>query len=106
MQIIEGAMTITLGVLSIYFVIDFPEKNNFLTEAETNLILRRIEADRGDSVPDEITAARVWLHLLDWKIWVFGGYFLPGAVFASLRPDCFWTDKVLCLWHKGWPLTL
>jgi hypothetical protein len=69
----EGLITMILGISSFFLITDFPEKNKFLTTAQTKFIMRRIEEDRGDSVPDTITAAKVWMHLTDWKIWVFGG---------------------------------
>lgn len=70
--IIQGAMSLFVGILSYFFIADFPEKNNFLTSAQTAFVLKRIEEDRGDSVPDPLTASKVWLHLKDWKIWVIG----------------------------------
>jgi hypothetical protein len=71
-QIVEGAMTVLAGVLVFCFVVDFPDKNNFLTQMETEIILKRVEDDRGDSVPDKQTAKKVLQHLCDWKVWIFG----------------------------------
>lgn len=36
------------------------------------MILDRVEADRGDSVPDELTRAKFFSHLKDPLLWAFG----------------------------------
>ena len=38
------------------------------------MILDRVEADRKDSVPDEVTFAKVTAVLLDPISWAFGAY--------------------------------
>lgn len=70
--IIEGALTIFLGIITFLYVPDFPDKNRFLTPEQTAVVLRRIEIDRGDSVPDVLTPAKIWFHLKDWSIWTYG----------------------------------
>ncbi|KAL4258761.1 MFS transporter superfamily protein, partial [Pleurotus pulmonarius] len=49
-QIIEGAITIALGLILFYALPDFPDKNTFLTPEQTAFVLKRVEDDRGDSV--------------------------------------------------------
>jgi hypothetical protein len=71
-QIIEGALTIVFGCVSWMFLPEFPDNNTFLTSEETEFILERIEKDRGDSLPDAITLRKVFEHLSDWKIWIYG----------------------------------
>jgi len=71
-QIVEGSITIFLGLLAYMFVTDFPEKNKFLTPAETQYALKRIEDDRGDSIPDPLTFRKVLKHMSDWTIWAYG----------------------------------
>lgn len=70
--IVEGALTVGLGLVSWHFVPDFPDQNKFLSTSETEAILSRVEKDRGDSLPDEFTTQKVLNHLSDWKIWAFG----------------------------------
>jgi hypothetical protein len=36
------------------------------------MILDRVEADRGDSIPDEMTRAKFIKHLTDPLVWAFG----------------------------------
>jgi hypothetical protein len=55
-----------------FLIPDFPEKNTFLTTEQTALVLKRIEDDRGDSVPDSVTFQKVKRHLSDWAIWTCG----------------------------------
>ncbi|KAJ7287182.1 major facilitator superfamily domain-containing protein [Mycena rebaudengoi] len=74
--IIEGAITLFLGVGSFFLLPDFPEKNKFLTPDQTALILERVEDDRGDSVPEEITFRKVMSHLGDWTLWAYGLMFM------------------------------
>lgn len=67
-------------------IIDFPDKATnpglilkkpFLTEAESRIVLARIDRDRGDAAVDKLTASKVLFHLRDWKIWEFAWmYFL------------------------------
>ncbi|KAF8891797.1 major facilitator superfamily domain-containing protein [Infundibulicybe gibba] len=74
--IIEGAITVFLGCLCFFFVPDFPDKNTFLTAEQTAMVLKRIEDDRGDSVPDKVTFRKVLTHLSDWTLWAYGIMFM------------------------------
>ncbi|KAL9712047.1 hypothetical protein Ac2012v2_005123 [Leucoagaricus gongylophorus] len=78
--IVEGAITIVFGVVSWFFIPDFPDQNTFLTSEETELVLERVERDRGDAVPDELTSRKIILHLCDWRMWVFGLMYFCATV--------------------------
>ncbi|KAG5637852.1 hypothetical protein H0H81_002991 [Sphagnurus paluster] len=78
--IIEGAITIALGLMTCFFIPDFPDQNRFLTSEQTALVLKRIEDDRGDSIPDSITREKVFKHLGDWTLWAYGMMFLCTSV--------------------------
>ncbi|ESK87307.1 high-affinity nicotinic acid transporter [Moniliophthora roreri MCA 2997] len=69
---IEGLITIGLGIIGYFLIPDFPDRNTFLSAAQTRFILKRIEEDRGDHVPDKITTKKVLYHLSDWTLWVYG----------------------------------
>lgn len=71
-QIVEGAITIAFGIIAWFFLPNFPDQNTFLTQGETNIILQRVEKDRGDSVPDALSMEKLCSHLLDWKPWTIG----------------------------------
>ncbi|KAL1745038.1 major facilitator superfamily domain-containing protein, partial [Schizophyllum fasciatum] len=77
--IIEGAITVLFGVVTWFFVPDFPDRNNFLTHAETAYVLTRIEEDRGDALPDSMSWAKTRKHLGDWRIWVYGLMYIAAT---------------------------
>ena len=70
--IVEGAMTVTAGIVAWFFIVDFPQKAKFLHDYERERIIDRLNKDRGDAEHDQITRAKVLTHLSDWKLWVFG----------------------------------
>ncbi|KAG6857182.1 hypothetical protein H0H87_008247 [Tephrocybe sp. NHM501043] len=78
--IIEGAITLFLGVIAWFFIPDFPDQNKFLSPEQTALVLKRIEEDRGDSIPDEITRSKVFKHLGDWTLWSYGIMFMCSTL--------------------------
>lgn len=70
-KIIEGLLTVIVAVLAWLFVIDFPDKSqNFLTDEQAAFIQHRIQADRGDALPDTLTWKKALGHLADFKLWV------------------------------------
>ncbi len=65
-------MTILVAVISYFLIVDFPDKaeaKGLLTHEEAKFIVRRIEDDRNDAVPDPLTWAKFFHHLGDWKLW-------------------------------------
>ncbi|KAF9464980.1 major facilitator superfamily domain-containing protein [Collybia nuda] len=78
--IIEGAITLFLGVISWLFIPDFPDKNRFLSPEQTAFVLKRIEDDRGDSIPDKVTMQRIKKHLSDWTLWAYGIMFMCSTL--------------------------
>ncbi|KAH9487295.1 putative transporter C11D3.18C [Psilocybe cubensis] len=78
--IIEGVITIALGLLTWLYIPDFPDKSKFLNEAERKMILDRVEADRGDSIPDKMTRAKFFKHFFDPLVWAFAYMFLASTV--------------------------
>ncbi|KAF9042194.1 major facilitator superfamily domain-containing protein [Panaeolus papilionaceus] len=78
--VMEGVITIVLGILTWLFVPDFPDKSTFLTPEQKKMILDRVEADRGDSIPDEMTSAKLVKHLTDPLVWMFAFMFLASTV--------------------------
>ncbi|KAJ2914365.1 hypothetical protein MD484_g6041, partial [Candolleomyces efflorescens] len=78
--LVEGLITIFLGILSWLYVPDLPSRNTFLTPLETQMVLDRIEADRQDSLPDPITSTQVFKHLCDPFIWLCAFMFFSCMV--------------------------
>lgn len=72
-QIIEGLATQVIAIVCWSFIIEFPDKasaTGFLTENEAKYIQYRIEKDRGDSVHDALTWAKLFTLLRDVKLWI------------------------------------
>jgi hypothetical protein len=81
LQVIEGLITLVSGIITWLFIPDFPDQNKFLTAEQTALVLRRIDQDRGDAVPDDFTRKKVRKHILDWKIWAYGNDFKKKFIY-------------------------
>jgi hypothetical protein len=48
-------------------------------------VLKRIEEDRGDSVPDPLTFRKIVRHLGDWTSWAYGKKFRPDEKRACFK---------------------
>ena len=78
-QIIEGLLTCTIAVAAWFIIIDFPDKahrKGLLTQHEASAIKQRIDQDRNDAVPDPLTWSKFFMHLGDFKLWVFALMFM------------------------------
>ncbi|KAL5350909.1 hypothetical protein ACLOAV_004482 [Pseudogymnoascus australis] len=82
--IMEGIITIAMGIIAYIFIVDFPEKAantwNFLTEEEVQLVVARINADRNDVVVPPFKLTEYLSHAKDWKIWFFAANFCLTSV--------------------------
>lgn len=90
--IIEGIVTMCLGVVGFLIIVDFPDKATklnpftrraFLTEHEAAIVVNRINRDRGDAVVDELTWAKTLECLKDWKIWEFAWLFFISVMMTN-----------------------
>jgi hypothetical protein len=52
--IIEGLFTVVMGVITKFWVTDWPETAKFLTEDERALLLARLGTDTGDAVMNRL----------------------------------------------------
>lgn len=77
----EGIITILIASFVYYTVPDFPDKvmrrnrfsrAAFLDQKETELIIQRIEQDRGDATFEKPTVKMILTYLRDWKVWMIG----------------------------------
>lgn len=95
MFIVQGAITIFLGLITYLWMVDFPEKAansfKFLTEAEAEIMVERINVDRGDVAAEKFVWSngqdwsRLFAHASDLKIWGFCVmYFLLNMVSTSM----------------------
>ncbi|KAF1998635.1 MFS general substrate transporter [Amniculicola lignicola CBS 123094] len=71
--IIEGALTMALGIGAYWMLVDFPDKAHqswkFLTEREAMFIINRVDRDRGDAKPEPFSAKKFFSAGKDIKIW-------------------------------------
>ncbi|KAK8006106.1 tartrate transporter [Apiospora marii] len=67
--IIEGLMTVVVGVAAKFWVADWPEKAAFLTEPERRMLVRRLAADTGEARMDRLNRRAVRRIATDWKIY-------------------------------------
>ncbi|KIM40316.1 hypothetical protein M413DRAFT_28802 [Hebeloma cylindrosporum] len=78
--IIEGAITVFLGGVTWLFIPAFPDQNTFLTPEQTAFVLKRIDDDRGDALPDPVTFEKVKRYLTDWTLWAYGLMFMCNSM--------------------------
>jgi hypothetical protein len=50
-------------------IVDFPDKNKFLTSEETALIKERVERDSSDAAHDPLTLKNALEYACDLKLW-------------------------------------
>lgn len=66
--------TCVAAFFAYFFLVDFPEKADrswkFLSTEERDFILRRINKDRDDAIPEPFTIKRFLKPALDIKIWI------------------------------------
>ncbi|KAI8628757.1 putative MFS transporter [Xylariaceae sp. FL1651] len=89
MFLVQGLISVVLGLLTYFWMVDFPEHAHrsfwFLTADEQRLAVARIHADRKDVEPDEFSWAKVFVHAKDPKIYGFAVmFFLLNLVSTSL----------------------
>ena len=64
------------------FTLPFPDqllatgKRSPFSQHELEVILNRVERDRGDAEPDEMTFRKALHHAIRWELWVYGFMFL------------------------------
>lgn len=80
--ILQGVITIVVGLIGWYFIVDFPElaatkgtSKKFLTEPEAAFVVARIEKDRHDAFPEEFKISKYLKNALDLKVWAFASLF-------------------------------
>ncbi|KAK0712025.1 major facilitator superfamily domain-containing protein [Lasiosphaeris hirsuta] len=77
--IIEGAITAFIAIFAVFFIVDWPEQNTYLTEAEKVLLKRRLAADGSDDCKmDTLNKFSYKLIFSDYKIWM-GAFIYMGV---------------------------
>ena len=89
MFLVQGLITIVIGFLTYFWIVDFPENAHntpyFLTEKEQNLAISRIQKDRHDVQAEPFTWLKVLIHAKDLKVYGFAIlFFLQNLVSTAL----------------------
>lgn len=85
-----GVLTIIVGIIGVWRLVDVPNKATFLTEEERTLVNTRIERDRADAEDDPITGQKILTYLSDWKLWLYGLMFMSNNL-ATCESEMIWT---------------
>lgn len=65
------------------------------------LVLKRIDDDRCDALPDPVTFEKVIAHLSDWTLWAYGEVFNVYLGGQSTNPSQF---QVSCFYARRCPI--
>jgi MFS family permease len=90
--IIEGALTIIIGIISFWMVHDFPQEATFLSEEDKARVLLRLKADNQSSAGHEdFKTVYFWQACRDWKTWlamiIYMGPLMPLYSFSLFLPS-------------------
>ncbi|OOQ86333.1 hypothetical protein PEBR_21932 [Penicillium brasilianum] len=82
--ILEGTLTVVVGLLGFILIVDFPEDarqtRRFLTDREIDIMMDRVEKDRGDAHVTPFAFKEYLGNARDWKGWMFALNFCMTTV--------------------------
>lgn len=89
--ILEGLLTIIIGVISFWLVHDFPDEAKFLSPEDRARVIRRLKLDQQSSASrEEFTMRYFWQAWFDWKMWlgmvIYMGCDMPLYAFSLFLP--------------------
>ncbi|KAJ4410606.1 hypothetical protein N0V82_009197 [Gnomoniopsis sp. IMI 355080] len=89
--ILEGLLTILIGITSFWMVHDFPDEAKFLSEDDRRRVIRRLKLDQQSSAShEEFSMKYFWQAWFDWKMWVgmviYMGCDMPLYAFSLFLP--------------------
>ncbi|KAK3382711.1 major facilitator superfamily domain-containing protein [Lasiosphaeria ovina] len=102
--ILEGLLTVIVGLVSFWMVHDFPDEATFLSDQDRARVLRRLKMDQQSSAEHEsFKMAYFWSALKDWKMWlgmlIYMGCDMPLYAFSLFLPtiinDLGWNSSVI-----------
>ncbi|THV82347.1 MFS general substrate transporter, partial [Aureobasidium pullulans] len=67
--IIDGLLTVIVGIIARFWVCDWPETANFLTEEERAMLTSRLQTDSGEAIMNRLDKAAAKRIFTDWKIY-------------------------------------
>ncbi|KAK4098578.1 MFS general substrate transporter [Parathielavia hyrcaniae] len=90
--ILEGLLTMVVGVASFWMVHDFPDEARFLSDDDRARVVRRLRLDQQSSAgrPESFRTSYLWQAVGDWKTWlgmvVYMGCDMPLYAFSLFLP--------------------
>lgn len=82
--IMEGILTVVVGLVGFILIVDFPEDARqtrwFLTDREINIMIDRVDKDRGDANLTPFVLKEYLGNARDWKGWMFALNFCMTTV--------------------------
>jgi hypothetical protein len=82
--IIEGVITVAVGLVGFILIVDFPEDARrtkwFLTDREIDIMIDRVEKDRGDAHLTPFNLKEYFGYALEWQGWLLAANFLMTAI--------------------------
>lgn len=89
--ILEGLLTILIGVASFWMVHDFPDEAKFLSNDDRARVIRRLKLDQQSSAShEEFSMKCFWQAWFDWKMWlgmvIYMGCDMPLYAFSLFLP--------------------
>ncbi|KAK4129087.1 MFS general substrate transporter [Parathielavia appendiculata] len=89
--ILEGLLTMVVGVASFWMVHDFPDEAKFLSDDDRARVIRRLKLDQQSSAEHEsFQMSYFWQAMRDWKMWlgmvIYMGCDMPLYAFSLFLP--------------------
>jgi MFS family permease len=89
--VIEGLLTIVVGIASFWMVHDFPDEARFLSDDDRARVVLRLRMDQQASANHEtFQMSYLWQALKDWKMWlgmvIYMGCDMPLYAFSLFLP--------------------
>lgn len=89
--ILEGLLTVLIGIVSFWLVYDFPDEAKFLSDDDRARVIRRLKLDQQSSAShEEFSMKYFWQAWSDWKMWlgmaIYMGCDMPLYAFSLFLP--------------------
>ncbi|KAK3335853.1 major facilitator superfamily domain-containing protein [Cercophora scortea] len=90
--ILEGLLTVVIGIISFWMVHDFPDEATFLSDDDRARVIRRLRLDQQSSAEhEEFKMSYFWAAVKDWKMWlgmvIYMGCDMPLYAFSLFLPS-------------------
>jgi hypothetical protein len=68
--IIEGILTVVVGLVSKFWIVNWPENSKFLNEEERAMLVQKLLSDAGNAHMNRLDRNAARRVFTDWKIYV------------------------------------